>query len=52
MDNFDREFNRQFKRTGRIVWVMFTVNVLITIAVLGAIGWAGYALLKHFGIVG
>jgi len=48
MNNFDRNF----KCTSRMIWVVFVINIVISLTVLGGFGWLVYVLLKHFGIVG
>ncbi|MGE8037258.1 hypothetical protein [Lysinibacillus sp. NPDC093692] len=46
------DFDRNFKRTSRMVGVVFAVSIIISAAVLGGFGWLVYVLLKHFGIIG
>lgn len=48
MKNFDRDF----KRVGRMVWIAFAFNILIAVLALGGLGWLVYVLLKHFGVIG
>lgn len=45
-------FDRNFKRTSRMVWVIFMINIAILLTALGGFCWVVYTLLKHFGIVG
>lgn len=45
-------FERNFKRTSRMVWVVFGINIIISIAFLGVFSWLGYVVLKQFGIIG
>jgi nitrate reductase NapE component len=47
-----KDFDKEFKRAGRLMGIVFLLNVIITVAVLGGIGWLVYVLLNHFGIVG
>lgn len=46
------DFERNFKRTSRMVWVVFVINMVIAMVFLGGLGWLVYVLLKHFGIIG
>ncbi|MEQ6353972.1 hypothetical protein ABNX05_05030 [Lysinibacillus sp. M3] len=46
------DFDRNFKRASRAIGVIFVVNILISLTVLGGFGWLVYVLLKHFGIIG
>lgn len=45
-------FEQNFKRTSRMVWVFFVINMVIAVVFLGGLGWLIYVLLKHFGIIG
>lgn len=50
--DFDKEFNKQTKRAGCLVVFAFMFNAIVSLGVLGGIGYVAYLVLKHFGIVG
>ncbi|WP_169908370.1 hypothetical protein [Metabacillus halosaccharovorans] len=47
MNNFDTEF----KQTTKMFWVIFIFNALLSLAVIGGIGYVIFESLKHFGIL-
>lgn len=48
MESIMDSFDKQFKRTGSLIGAVIVFNILVTLAVLGGVGWAGYKLVTHF----
>lgn len=48
---FDRELDRDIKRTQRVALAFLIFWAVIFLAVLGAIGFATYKILANFGIL-
>lgn len=51
MKDFDKDFNKSFKRIGVTFWLVFIFNTLLTIGIVGAILFGAYKMLQHFGIL-
>lgn len=45
------DFDKEFERTRKMMWVFFVVNLLIGLGVLGFIGWVVFMLMRYFGVV-
>lgn len=46
MDNFNKEFDKQFKKTTRTVWTVFIVNALIGLTAIGVIAYVAIHFLQ------
>ena len=51
MKKFDREFEKDRQRALTFAIAGFIFNVLLTLAVLGGIGFVVFKVLSHFGIM-
>ena len=50
-DKFDRDFDRGFKVIGVFAILSAIVSTLLSLAILGFIGWAVVMTMQHFGII-
>lgn len=50
-DKFDKEFDKHFKRSTKLIGFLFVVQAVIALIVLSGIGYIAYLILKHFGIL-
>lgn len=50
-DDFDRQIDRDIKRTQRLAIAVVIFWAAIILAVLGAVGFVAYKVLAHFGIL-
>ena len=50
MNDFDKQFDKQVNRAGVLVILGFIFSSIVTLSVLGFIGWVVIKLLAHFGI--
>jgi hypothetical protein len=48
VNDFDKEFDKQFKRVQRASWVLFAINAVIGIGVIGGIAYAAVHFIKKF----
>lgn len=49
-NDFDKQFDKQFNRIGALAIFGFIFSSIVTLSVLGFIGWVVIKLLAHFGI--
>lgn len=49
MDNFDKEFNKQFKSISRWAKALLTVQIILIVLIFGACGWLLFKILQHLG---
>jgi hypothetical protein len=50
MNDFDKQFDKQVTRIGTLAVFGFIFSSIVTLSVLGFIGWVVVKLLIHFGI--
>jgi len=50
-DDFDKQFDKQFARTQKLVGCGFVFNAVFALLILGGVGWLVYVLLAHFGVI-
>lgn len=51
MNKFDEDFDKNFKKFGKMASVIFFINMLIIVVVFGFVGWVIYKLMEHFGVL-
>src|SRR5450830_1983417 len=50
-DDFDRQFDRDFRATRRLAVGTFIFTYIVVFAILAAVGVVAYKVLVHFGIL-
>lgn len=54
MNQFDKEmdqFDKEFERMRRVAFRVWLVGATLTLTIIGVLGWVGYKILAHFGIL-
>lgn len=50
-DNFDKEFDKTFKRASAFAVGWFIFVALLSLAILGGLGFVAFKVLAYFGIL-
>lgn len=47
MNNFNKRIERDAKKIKRAFWIVYIINVLFSLVVLGGIGWIAFQVLIY-----